>query len=278
MNKRFLNTLLILTLMMLSLVMSACGLTIAPEEDQVATVVAATIEAGQNATAVVQQVSTEVAATLESQNTTRVAEEEAMLTATAVAISPTATPTPTSTPTPVNEILATETPPPATDPPPNPTNPPPPPPNTPIPTNTPLPTSTPLPTNTPTLIPRQPVEETFYVAESDSNVETTLYVHTGDLVTFSATGEIWSGVLFTGTNGPNGWDYTDCDPKFPLPCAHPFSLLAKTDGGNWFEVGQSYQYTYQGNGIKEILLRINDDAPGNGTGGFNVTVQITPQD
>lgn len=133
-----------------------------------------------------------------------------------------------------------------------------------------------MPTSTPTPVPRQPREKTLYVAESSSNVETGLYVHNGDLVTFSATGEIWSGVLLTGGNGPNGWDYTDCDPKFPLPCAHPFSLLAKAEDGDWFEVGQSYQYTYQGSGIKEIILRINDDTPGNGTGGFNVTVLVTP--
>jgi hypothetical protein len=65
------------------------------------------------------------------------------------------------------------------------------------------------------------------VPESSYGVDTGLILLPGDTVTFTASGQIWAGVLLTGTNGPQGWvDYAgDCDPKFPLVCAPPYGLI-----------------------------------------------------
>jgi hypothetical protein len=99
-----------------------------------------------------------------------------------------------------------------------------------------------------------------------------LYLQNGDQVTISASGEIWAGVAFTGTNGPDGWDWTDCDPKFPLPCAHPFSLIYRANSP-YVEASTWAQFTYTGD-TAMLTLRINDDTPGNGSGSFTVTVTI----
>jgi len=110
------------------------------------------------------------------------------------------------------------------------------------------------------------------VNEGDWDVRTGIQVVQGDTLIFSAWGQIWAGVWFTGTNGPRGWDNRDNNNKFPLPGAHPFELLGKLDAG-YFEIGDSRridQTPDQG----ELYLRINDDVPGNGNGAFQCMVQV----
>ena len=99
----------------------------------------------------------------------------------------------------------------------------------------------------------------------------------GDYVTISASGTIWSGVWFAGRNGPKGWDSTDRDLKFPLPGSHPYGLLKRIGDGEddgYSYVGAGQEFRYWGPSYRTLKLRINDDRPGNGNGGFNVDVRV----
>src|SRR5438309_1575425 len=72
------------------------------------------------------------------------------------------------------------------------------------------------------------------VREGDAMVRTGITVRQGDTLIFTAYGQIWAGVWLTGTNGPNGWNGIDGDPKFPLPGTHPFCLLGVLSRGPFY--------------------------------------------
>lgn len=72
-----------------------------------------------------------------------------------------------------------------------------------------------------------------------------------------ASGQTWAGVWFTGRNGPRGWDWADCNNKFPLPCVHPYSLLGKPNG-SCFEIGRGIDRVHTGPQSR-LYLRVNDD-------------------
>lgn len=144
------------------------------------------------------------------------------------------------------------------------------------------------------------------VHEYDQDVLSGLWVLPGDWVTITATNGIWAGYLFDEyINGPDGdyggsavqidpdWyvpnHYGSCpyaafangDPTlctagagYPLPAGAPkYSLLYRVDGGYLF-AGHALQtgaYTGQ---PAPLVLRINDDVPGNGSGEFDVNVSI----
>jgi hypothetical protein len=116
------------------------------------------------------------------------------------------------------------------------------------------------------------VDKTVTVHESDFDVDTGVDVRTGDRLVVSASGQIWAGVAFTGNNGPQGWNNIDCDPKFPLPCSHPYALLGKLNG-SYFYIGSGIDQVHTG-GDSRLFLRINDDAPANGNGSFTVHIQV----
>jgi hypothetical protein len=117
------------------------------------------------------------------------------------------------------------------------------------------------------------------VPENVTNVDTDQVIKPGDKVIIDADPNvrIWSGVWFTGWNGPAGWSNYDCSRKFPLNsfggCSRPYSLIANLDG-RYFYVGQHKEFTYQGNESK-LYLSINDDVVGNGSGAFKVTVKVS---
>lgn len=110
------------------------------------------------------------------------------------------------------------------------------------------------------------------VLESDGDVDTNVDIQPGDRIIFSASGTIWAGVWFTGRNGPRGWDWIANDNKFPLPTGHPYSLLGRLDG-RYFEIGDGFERVYTSRGSR-LYLRINDDTPGNGNGGFNCRIEV----
>jgi hypothetical protein len=141
------------------------------------------------------------------------------------------------------------------------------------------------------------------VPESSAGVNTGLVLVPGDTVTFTAAGQIWAGVLLTGTNGPLGWtDYDGCQSKFPLYCAPPYSLIGSLDNdGGYFYIGsgggaaQPPYPTLSPAGVSgtrisdlypdppplnlltaptQLILRTNDDTPGNGSGAFSVNIQV----
>jgi hypothetical protein len=258
---------LYLTLLMVLLL--ACNVT-APS-GQVATEVAATLAAAQGATSTAVQAATDsaaqietaVAATSAGQAATLGVDQAVALTLTALAPAPTASEaaapeaTASPAPTPTAQVIVVTQPPQPTD-----TLPPP------------APTQT-QPPPSPTVEPTHGAKSSdFEILESDGAVSAAIVIYPGQFLLVEADGKIWAGVAFTGENGPNGWDNTDCNPKFPKPCAHPYSLLMTYDTAvSWIEVGERYSQHYTGPPAGLIFM-INDDIPGNGSGQFNVHVWI----
>jgi hypothetical protein len=90
---------------------------------------------------------------------------------------------------------------------------------------------------------------------------------------------IWSGVWFTGRNGPAGWDRCDSNTKFPLTrytgqCSRPYSLMGYLNG-RYFYVGEDKDLKYDwGSTAGRLFLRINDDVINNGNGYFKADVTV----
>jgi len=123
------------------------------------------------------------------------------------------------------------------------------------------------------------VDRTVEVRESDADVDTGVDIAPGMDYSLTASGSIWSGVWFTGQNGPAGWqDRTESDPRFPLhgqATAHPFALIGRFDGGPYFYVGNGIARTpYAMSGTRRLWLRVNDDVPNNGSGSFRCRIQV----
>ena len=113
------------------------------------------------------------------------------------------------------------------------------------------------------------------VPESSTGQESTV-LKAADEIELSATGEIWAGVWATGTNGPNGWDNVTRDTGFPLhegADAHPFCLVGKIGDGNYFFIGEHRERQPAGTDGR-LILRTNDDRPGNGSGAFVCEVKV----
>ena len=116
------------------------------------------------------------------------------------------------------------------------------------------------------------------VREAESDIDTAIYVQPGDEFELEANGDIWAGVAFTGRNGPKGWNTVDHDPKFPLHVgsnAHPYSLIGRFAGRDWFYVGMHLgRVPYTDTTARRLFLRTNDDTPGNGNGQFHCLVRV----
>ncbi|MFL5963996.1 MAG: lamin tail domain-containing protein [Gaiellaceae bacterium] len=119
----------------------------------------------------------------------------------------------------------------------------------------------------------------FDVPEDTTGVDTGIDLLASDWIDVMASGAIWAGVALTGENGPQGWDWVDHDPKFPLHdgvYAHPFSLIAfmRSASGNGapFYIGDAFLARTPQAG--RLILRTNDDVPGNGSGAFRATVGV----
>lgn len=116
------------------------------------------------------------------------------------------------------------------------------------------------------------------VLESDSRVYTNVMLRTGDVVDISATGKIWAGVRFTGSNGPRGWMSYHAGHDYPLSGKPPFSLLGFTDEDGYFYVGDRYRYVFAnptaGPGETPLSLEINDNRHGSGSGSFQVRIRV----
>jgi hypothetical protein len=117
--------------------------------------------------------------------------------------------------------------------------------------------------------------ENVLVRESDWDVPTGCSVLVGDRISITASGVIRSGNLFEGDVGPGGLPPPHTSPStFPKPSAQPFSLLGRI--GSYFSVGRGISdFKVGANGA--LLLRINDDVPGNGSGSFTAHVEVVRQ-
>lgn len=136
----------------------------------------------------------------------------------------------------------------------------------------------PMPPILPPIVPtrRQIVDTTVPVPESSFDVDTAVDIEPNDDVQLDGDGEIWAGVIATGTNGPEGWAWIDTDPKFPLRNSHPYCLIGRFGAsGAYFFIGRHRaRQRYLGVEPRRLFVRTNDDWPGNGNGEFTCRVQV----
>jgi hypothetical protein len=108
-------------------------------------------------------------------------------------------------------------------------------------------------------------------------LDTNVRLKNGDWLDISASGAIWAGVWFTGTNGPRGWEGWTAGNDKPLPGSPPFSLLGRTSEDGYFYIGDGLRRTYQntsvGPGETQLSVALNDNDP-NGTGAFTVHIMV----
>jgi hypothetical protein len=115
-------------------------------------------------------------------------------------------------------------------------------------------------------------QQTAFIPESTFGVDSGVDVGPGQWLGFTGSGEIWAGVLFTGNNGPQGWNTIDNNPNLPLPGSRPFSLLGRLNNQNFY-IGNSNFTGVNPSAPQRLILRTNDDVPGNGNGAFMCQVE-----
>jgi len=116
------------------------------------------------------------------------------------------------------------------------------------------------------------------VCENSSGINAGLALFNGDTIAISAGGLIWSGFWFTGSNDPNGWVGRIAGSSFPKPGVAPYSLLASFAGspGSWFLEGTGSRFQLVADSqVYTMFFRTNDDVPGNGSGCFNVRIDVS---
>ena len=125
----------------------------------------------------------------------------------------------------------------------------------------------------------QIVDTTVSVPESSDGVATGVQLQPGDEFELSGSGTIWAGVWFTGVNGPEGWmDRIESNPASPYtnqPDAHPFSLVGRFGNEPFFYIGTGLnRRAYTRTNALPLVLRTNDNTPGNGAGSFQCRIQV----
>jgi hypothetical protein len=137
---------------------------------------------------------------------------------------------------------------------------------------------------------------TVPIPESDLDVETNIQIGPRDAVMMTASGRVWAGVWLTGDNGPEGWlHWVTDDPYYPLHEGlnrHPFALLYKLVDpariqeidvggvklrllpGRYYYLGAKASYVNMEGGPRMLVLRINDNKPGNGSGAFTCDIVV----
>jgi len=115
------------------------------------------------------------------------------------------------------------------------------------------------------------------VREADRDVYTGIDLQDNDEFAISATGQI-RGAPLAGLSGPDGWAQVADHPGWPLHAgldasAHKFALLGFL--GGYFLVGSDFPRTrFLYPETLPLYLRINDSAPGDGAGEFEVTIKL----
>jgi Thiol-activated cytolysin len=108
-------------------------------------------------------------------------------------------------------------------------------------------------------------------------VDTGITINPGDTVTIGATGQVWSGVIFSGTHGPEGWPGHSADAHAPAPDATAYCLIHRFGNGQWMTTGPFWQGTPDETGHGRLQLNVNDNNPYNGDSSkrWTVTVDVT---
>ncbi|MET0419835.1 MAG: hypothetical protein ABW022_27775 [Actinoplanes sp.] len=117
-----------------------------------------------------------------------------------------------------------------------------------------------------------PVDELSIPENAGSGV-VTQWLNYGETITVEPFGDrIWAGRWFIGENGPDGLANTSAPQSYPLPGASEYSLIARIGNNPYQYVGtQVRRFTNTMPGyVQRVRFRVNDDAPGNGTGMFRV--------
>jgi hypothetical protein len=121
--------------------------------------------------------------------------------------------------------------------------------------------------------PRISIDRTISIPENTrGDISTGITIFPGDRILFQGSGRIWAGVWLTGENGPEGWDRINNDRSYPLPDARIYSLIGNLSG-RYFYVGSSGERVHSGT-PSVLLLRINDNVPGNGNGQFTCRIRV----
>jgi len=96
-------------------------------------------------------------------------------------------------------------------------------------------------------------------------VDTRIRVNPGDIVTVTAGGQIWSGVAFSGPNGPEGWPGHTADRAAPtLGQGTAYCLVIRFGSGNWIEAGPHWEGSPDPDTGGTLQLNINDNNTQNG--------------
>jgi hypothetical protein len=95
-------------------------------------------------------------------------------------------------------------------------------------------------------------------------VDTRIPVNPGDTVTVSARGQIWSGVIFSGTHGPEGWPGHRADAAAPQPAGTAYCLVARFGNGQWIEAKSFWEGSPDAGNRGNLQLNVNDNNPYNG--------------
>jgi len=120
-----------------------------------------------------------------------------------------------------------------------------------------------------------PVDE-LSVPESAGTGVVTERLHYGETLTVEPlSDQIWAGVWFTGSNGPEGWTNTSAPSFYPLPGVPQYSLIARLGNGPHQYVGAATRSftNLKPNYVQRVRFKVNDDVPGNGAGAFKVVLR-----
>lgn len=95
-------------------------------------------------------------------------------------------------------------------------------------------------------------------------VDTRIWVNPGDTVTVSARGQIWSGVAFSGTHGPEGWPGHQADRAAPQPAATAYCHVIRFGNSDWIEAKGLWQGSPSAGSGGILQLNVNDNNTYNG--------------
>jgi len=105
-------------------------------------------------------------------------------------------------------------------------------------------------------------------------VDTHIVVNPGDKMTLHAEGAIWTGVIFSGDTGPEGWPGHNADPGAPMPSGTAYCLVARCGNGDWFEAAAFWEGSPQPGQGGTLQLETNDNNPYNGDPNKRWTVHV----